>query len=66
MDFSASYGADVPLQAEAPYMGGCYVQAAPYVEYAPPYPVLMGRLEPMYGIAQQSQSLGMVRQWWTV
>ncbi|CAL1167221.1 unnamed protein product [Cladocopium goreaui] len=37
-------------------MGGCgcgYVQAAPYVEYAPPYPVLMGRLEPMYGIAPQ-------------
>ena len=34
------------FQAEAPYMGGCgcgYVQAAPYVEYAPPYPVLMGR-----------------------
>eukprot|EP00435_Cladocopium_sp_Y103_P060210 s47_g22.t1 len=44
---------------DAPYMGcggcgGCeYVQAAPYMEYAPPYPVLMGRLEPMYGIAQQ-------------
>jgi hypothetical protein len=49
------------FQAEAPYMGGCgcgYVQAAPYVEYAPPYPVLMGRLEPMYGIAPQS--LGIV------